>query len=117
MAKSLELARPFLGKHVTVVIDRPKGSAHPEHGFVYEVNYGFVPDTVAPDGNELDAYYLGVDLPVERVSGQCIALVHRRDDDDDKLVVVPEGVSLSDEQIFEAVHFQEQYFESVILRS
>ena len=116
MSKSLELARTFLGKQVTVVIDRPLGSAHPEYGFVYEVNYGFVPGTAAPDGAELDAYYLGVDSPLEQATGQCIALIHRHDDDDDKLVVVSSGVSLSDERILKAVHFQEQRFESELVR-
>ena len=117
MFESLELARTFLGKQVTVIIDRPLGSTHPRHGFIYEVNYGFVPGTVAPDGEELDAYYLGVGSPVERATGRCVALIHRDDDDDDKLIVVPSGVSLSDESILEAVHFQEQYFKSELVRA
>jgi inorganic pyrophosphatase len=86
-------------------------------GFVYEINYGYVPNTLAPDGAELDAYFLGVDKPLEEATGVCIAIVHRLDDDDDKLVVVPEGVELSDEAILEAVHFQEQFFNSVIVRA
>jgi inorganic pyrophosphatase len=117
MSKSLELARPFLGKTVRVVFDRPLGSKHPRWGFVYEVNYGYVPNTLAPDGAELDAYFLSVDKPLEEATGICIAIVHRLDDDDDKLVVVPEGVELSDEAILEAVHFQEQFFNSVIVRA
>lgn len=116
MSKSLELARPFLGRTVTVVFDRPLGSNHPKWDFVYEVNYGYVPSTPAPDGAELDAYFLSVNEPLEEATGVCIAIVHRLGDDDDKLVVVPENVELTDEAILEAVHFQEQFFKSVIVR-
>lgn len=109
-------ARTFLGKNVRVVIDRPLGSRHPKHDYEYPVNYGFVPDTLSPDGGELDVYVLGVHAPLETFSGVCIAVIHRTNDDDDKLIVVPSGVSLADEQIREATHFQEQYFSSEIIR-
>ncbi|MEI7512469.1 MAG: inorganic diphosphatase [Candidatus Uhrbacteria bacterium] len=110
-------ARSFLGKIVPVKMDRPLGSKHPKHGYVYPVNYGFVPETKSPDGEELDAYILGVNTPLEEFSGQCIAVVHRLNDNDDKLVVVPEGMQISDEEIQQAIHFQEQYFQSEIIRN
>jgi inorganic pyrophosphatase len=116
MNLSLELARPFLGKTVTVIMDRPLGSLHPKWGFLYEVNYGYVADTLAPDGAELDAYVLGVEKPLETFTGTCIAIIHRLNDDDDKLVVVPEHTALSDKEILEATKFQEEFFESVIIR-
>lgn len=115
-SKSLELARELLGKSVEVTMDRPLGSKHPKHGFVYEVNYGYIGGITAPDGEELDAYFLGVDTALEKTQGVCIAIIHRLDNDDDKLVVVPEGVDFSDEEIMKAVNFQEQYFKSVIVR-
>ena len=59
----------YLGKTVAIKIDRHLGSKHPKHGFVYELNYGFVPDTISPYGEELDAYLLGVDTPVETFTG------------------------------------------------
>ena len=92
-------ARSFIGTRIEVSIDRPLGSHHPTHGFLYPVNYGCLPGVPAPDGEDLDAYVLGVDQPLERFEGVCIAVIHRLDDDDDKLVVVPEGVEMSDEQI------------------
>jgi inorganic pyrophosphatase len=109
-------ARTFLGATVSVSIDRPLGSRHPEQGFVYPVNYGFVPNVPAPDGEDLDAYVLGVFEPVEAFTGECIAVVHRLDDDDDKLVVVPVGKSYTDEQIAALVEFQERFFESSVTR-
>ena len=109
-------ARAFLGKTVTVSIDRPLGSRHPRHGYVYPLNYGFVPGTLSPDGQELDAYALGLSEPVEEWTGRCIAIIHRIDDDDDKLIVVAEGQTYTDEQIRDLTNFQERFFTSVILR-
>ena len=115
--EALVLARTFLGQTVTVQIDRPQGSRHPEHGFFYPVNYGYVPGTLAPDGEELDAYVLGVEEPLDQFCGRCIAIVHRSDDDDDKLVIVPDRLELSDEQIVALTHFQEQYYHSQVVRA
>ncbi len=106
----------YIGKKVGIKIDRPFGSKHPKHGFIYPVNYGYVPGTVSGDGEELDCYLLGVFEPVEEYEGECIAIVHRTDDDDDKLVVVPEGKNYTDEQIDALVEFQEQYFKHIIVR-
>jgi inorganic pyrophosphatase len=113
---SLELAKEQLGKKVTVTMDRPLGSTHPKHGFVYDVNYGYIAGIKAPDGEDLDAYFLGVDTPIQTGEGVCIAIAHRRDNDDDKLIVVPEGVTMTDEEILSATHFQEQWFDTVIVR-
>lgn len=106
----------FWGKMVRVVVDRPVGSLHPQHGFVYPVNYGYVPGTVSGDGEEIDAYILGVFAAVPEFVGECIAIIHRTDDDDDKLVVAPPGGTYSDEQIRALTEFQERFFTSVILR-
>jgi inorganic pyrophosphatase len=113
---STDYARRYLGQTVTVSMDRPLGSKHPKHGYEYPVNYGFIPETKAPDGGEVDAYVLGVNEPLETFVGTCIAVLHRTNDDDDKLIVCPDGQALTDQQIREATHFQEQWFESEIVR-
>lgn len=105
-----------MGKEVELVIDRPLGTKHPKHGFVYEVNYGYLPNTKAPDNDDLDAYFLGADKSVKKAKGVCKAIVHRLSDDDDKLVVMPMMIDLTDAEIKKAVHFQEQWFEHEILR-
>lgn len=115
-SKSLLIAKKYLGQKVRVVFDRPLGSKHPKYGFVYEVNYGYLPGVKAPDGEDLDAYYLSSNEPLQEAEGICIAIVHREDDDDDKLVIVSENVQLTDEEILKAVNFQEQWFESTIVR-
>lgn len=116
MSASLDLARTFLGQRVRVVVDRPLGSRHPRHGFIYMLNYGYLPGVAAPDGEELDAYLLGVFEPVDAAEGMCVAVLHRMDDDDDKLVVVPPGVEYSDAQILALTEFQERFFETVVIR-
>lgn len=113
---SFDLAKQYLGKEVTVTIDRPLGSHHPTYNFTYPVNYGFVADTHAPDGEELDAYVLGVSESLTELTGSCIAIIHRQNDDDDKLVVVPPGTTMTDDEILTAVHFQEQWFTSEVVR-
>lgn len=110
------IANDYLGKNVSIVIDRKLGTKHPKHGFIYMVNYGYVPNTISGDGEELDAYLLGVFEPVDEFIGKVIAIIHRTNDDDDKLVVVPDDRKYSDDTIRALTEFQEQYFESVIIR-
>ena len=108
--------KEYLGKIVNVEIDREFGTKHPKHGFIYPVNYGYVPNTVSGDGEELDCYVLGVFEPVKEFTGKCIAIVHRTNDNDDKLVVVPEGKEYSDDAINALIEFQERFFEHIIIR-
>ena len=106
----------YIGKIIDIKIDRPFGSKHPKHGFIYPVNYGYVPNTTSGDGEELDAYLLGVYEPVEEYTGKCIAIIHITNDDDDKLIVVPEEKEYTNDQIYALTEFQEQYFEHIIKR-
>ena len=110
-------SKDFINKIVEVIIDRPIGSKHPEYDSIYPLNYGYIPNTVSGDGEELDAYLLGVFEPVEKyVGGKVIAYIHRTNDDDDKLVVVPQDCNYNNDQIKALTEFQERFFESVIYR-
>ena len=106
----------YIGKILDIKTDRELGSKHPKHGFIYSVNYGYVPNTVSGDNEELDCYLLGVFDPVKEYKGKVIAVIHRTNDNDDKLVVVPEGTNYTNDQINALVEFQEKYFKHVILR-
>ena len=106
----------MIGDIVTVTVDRPMGSYHPEYkDMYYPINYGYIEGIIAPDGEEQDAYILGVDEPVEKFTGKIIAVVRRADDVEEKWVVCPNDVSFSKEEISEKIHFQEQYFQSEII--
>ena len=115
--KTIEIAKEFLGRDVQVVFDRPLGSKHPKHGFVYEVNYGYIPGVMAADGEELDAYFLGTEESLDNADGTVVAIIHRENDDDDKLVVMPKGENMTDEEIMQKVAFQEQFFKSIVIRA
>ena len=106
----------YLGKDVIIEIDRELGSRHPKHGFVYMLNYGYLPNTISGDGEELDAYLLGEFEPVSSSKGKVIAIIHRTNDDDDKLIVSKDGTYYSDEAIKALTEFQERYFETIIIR-
>ncbi len=106
---------PKLGDTVTIKMDRPIGTEHPKHpGLIYPINYGYVPGLIAPDGEEQDTYVLGVEVPLKEFTGRLIAIIHRFDDVEEKWVLAPEGMTFSKEEIAEAVHFQEQYYQSEI---
>ncbi len=106
----------ILGKKVTVTVDRMIGTHHPKHpNIVYPINYGYIDGTMAPDGEEQDAYIIGIDEPVASFLGIVIAIVHRFDDIEEKWVVAPEGTNFSKEEIWEKIQFQEKYFKSEII--
>ena len=108
----------FLNKIVEVKVDRPLGSEHskkyPNH--IYPINYGYIPNTISGDGKELDCYILGVFEPINHFKGKCIAIIRRTNDNDDKLIVVPEDKTYSNEQILALTEFQERFFDIKIIR-
>ncbi|MBI3397310.1 inorganic pyrophosphatase [Candidatus Woesebacteria bacterium] len=108
--------KKYLGQEIEVIIDRPLGSGHPKHGFLYKSNYGYVHKTKSPDGEELDAYFLNTKIPIKKASGKCVAIIHRTNDNDDKLIVIPSGEEITDEEIGKQAHFQEQWFKHIIVR-
>ena len=110
------LVKFYLGKTVRIAIDRPIGYVHKKENYslTYPINYGYIPNVIGGDGEELDVYLLGVDKPVTEYTGKIIGLVHRENDVEDKLVMAPEGMNFTQNEIAEQVHFQEQYYKTTI---
>lgn len=105
----------MIGSIVKVVVDRPMETYHPKHADIfYPINYGYVPGVMASDGEEQDAYIIGVNEPVNEFKGKVIAIIHRFDDVEDKWVVAPIDRSFTEKQIMEQVSFQEQYFHTEV---
>ena len=108
----------MIGKIVTVTVDRPIGSYHPVHkNLYYPINYGYVKGIIAQDGEEQDAYVIGVDVPVKEYTGKVIAVIHRNDDFEEKWVVCPEDRAFTKEEIEAIVRFQEQFFDYIVIMS
>ena len=110
------LIRSWMGKTVTVTIDRPVGFHHVTKGvhLHYTINYGFLSGVVGGDGEEQDVYVLGVSEPLETFTGTIIGAVRRKDDNEDKLIAAHSHMPFTSEQIREAVHFVEKYFDSQV---
>lgn len=105
----------MIGKSVKVIVDRPLGTYHPKHPDIYyTVNYGYIEGVIAVDGEEQDAYILGVDVPIKEFCGKVIAMIHRGDDVEEKWVVAPTGAFFSKDEIMQQVNFQERFFETEI---
>ena len=105
----------MIASTVRVIVDRPLGSVHPKHkDIVYAINYGYIPGVMGGDGEDQDVYILGVEEPLTRFTGRIIAAVRRRDDNEDKLVAAPEGISFSASEITDRIRFTEQYFDTTL---
>ncbi len=106
----------MIGDIVTVTVDRPLGSYHPVHkNIYYPINYGYVEEIIATDGEAQDVYILGVNEAVKKFTGKIIAIIHRLNDVEDKWVVCPESMTFTRKEIMEKVQFQEQYFHSELI--
>lgn len=107
----------MIGDEVKVIVDRPMGSRHPNHNeTVYPINYGYIDGLIAPDGEEQDAYILGVNEPVDCFVGEVIAVIRRFDDVEEKWVVAPKGMTFKTDEIRKLTDFQEKYFHIEIIR-
>ena len=108
----------MIGDIVKVIVDRPLGSQHPQYKETYyPINYGYVEGIIAPDGEEQDAYILGVDKAIDKFTGKVIAVVYRIDDVEEKWVVAPENMTFTKEEISKQIYFQEQYFNTRLIVS
>lgn len=101
----------MIGNKVKVIVDRPLGSYHPSFkNIYYSLNYGYIEGIIAQDGEEQDAYIIGVDEPLKEFFGEVVAIIHRLNDIEDKWVVAPEGKKYTKKEILKLVEFQEKYF-------
>ena len=75
-----------------------------------------MPYTISGDGEELDCYILGVFEPVLEFEGKCVAIIHRINDNDDKLIIAPKDKNYSDDAIEALVEFQERFFKHTLIR-
>jgi len=107
--------KSWLGRKVSVRIDRPIGSKYPHFPTVYSLNYGYLPDTFSEvDKEEIDAYVLGPRIPLKEFCGVVIAIV-KREDGEIKLVVT-DGQDFSVHEIKRQINFQEKFHKYKIIK-
>lgn len=112
------MLRDFLNKKITAKIDRPKNTAHPEYpDFIYPINYGYIENTVSGDGKEIDVYVLGEEEPKDYIDCKVVAIVKRKNDNEDKLIAIASSCNktYTKEEMAKEVYFQEKFFDSIIL--
>ena len=109
-------AKKSIGKEVTVIVDRKAGTYHPQHNDIYyDINYGYIRNIIAGDGEEQDAYILGIKEPLNSFTGTVKAVVHRFNDIEDKWIVCPPDYEITENEIIKQVEFQEKYFKTCIV--
>ena len=110
------LVKSYLGKTVDIKIDRPIGYVHKKETYclTYPINYGYIPGVLGGDGEELDVYLLGVNEPVTEYTAKIIGIAHRENDVEDKLIAAPANKVFYQNEIAEAIHFQEQYYKTTV---
>jgi inorganic pyrophosphatase len=105
-------AADWIGRRVRALADQPLGLYHPDRGPVYDVNYGFVPGTRAPDGHPIDVRTIDPGGPLPECEVEGIAIIRRRGDAESKLVGRIGLGDWSAGDIAARTHFQERFFDS-----
>ena len=112
-----EKLETLIGQNIDVYIDRPIGSVHPKHNdIIYPINYGYIKEIIAVDGDYQDVYVLGEDNRIDYCSGKVYAVIERENDIEDKLIVTTDDKDYSNEEIKEKINFQERFFKYKIVK-
>jgi len=111
---TLDFVLGLIGSTVEVTVDRPLNSSHPKFDYKYPLNYGFVKGLISGDREDLDAYIIGEEKPLKDFVGVVRAVIHRLDDDDNKIIVTRADCEIDFDLIKKMVWFQEQYFSSIL---
>ena len=94
-----------------IVIDRPRGSAHPRFpNFIYKVDYGYLKDTASMDGAGIDVWVGSGEKKIDAI--MCIVDLMKRDSEIKILVGCTEEEKL---EVYKT-HNETQYMKCVLIR-
>ena len=94
-----------------IVIDRPKGSAHPKYpDFIYRVDYGYLRDTSSMDGAGIDVWVGSGDKKIDAV--MCIVDLKKRDSEIKILI----GCTEEEKTEVYQTHNETQYMKGILIR-
>jgi len=95
-----------------IVIDRPKGSAHPRYSdFIYQVDYGYLKNTSSMDGDGIDVW-VGTDSEQKIDAVMCIVDLMKRDSEIKILI----GCTEEEKRIVYKTHNETQYMKGILIR-
>ncbi len=94
-----------------IVIDRPKGSAHPRFpDFIYRVDYGYLKNTASMDGAGIDVWVGSGDKKIDAV--MCIVDLMKRDSEIKILI----GCTEEEKMEVYRTHNETQYMKGILIR-
>ena len=94
-----------------IVIDRPRGSAHPRFpNFIYKVDYGYLKDTSSMDGAGIDVWVGSGDKKIDAI--MCIVDLMKRDSEIKILVGCTEEEKL---EVYKT-HNETEYMKGILIR-
>ncbi|MBR2645610.1 MAG: inorganic pyrophosphatase [Clostridia bacterium] len=94
-----------------IVIDRPKGSAHPRFpDFIYKVDYGYLKNTASMDGAGIDVWVGSGDRKIDAV--MCIVDLMKRDSEIKILI----GCTEEEKTEVYRTHNETQYMKGIMIR-
>ena len=95
-----------------IVIDRPKGTAHPRFpDFVYRVDYGYLENTSSMDGGGIDVW-VGTDERKQIDAIMCIVDLMKRDSEIKILI----GCTEAEKDIVYQTHNETDYMKGILIR-
>lgn len=94
-----------------IVIDRPKGTAHPKYpDFIYKVDYGYLKNTSSMDGAGIDVWVGSGDKQIDAI--MCTVDLMKRDSEIKILI----GCTEEEKQIVYQTHNETQYMKGILIR-
>ena len=95
-----------------IVIDRPKGTAHPRYpDFIYRVDYGFLKNTTSMDGAGIDVW-VGTDERMSIDAIICTIDLMKRDSEIKILI----GCTEEEKEIVYTTHNESEHMKGIIIR-
>ena len=94
-----------------IIIDRPKGTAHPKYpDFIYKVDYGYLKDTSSMDGGGIDVWVGSGEKKTDAV--MCIVDLLKKDSEIKILI----GCTEEEKKIVYETHNETPFMKGIIIR-
>lgn len=94
-----------------IVIDRPKGTAHPKYpDFIYKVDYGYLKNTSSMDGAGIDVWVGTGNKRIDAI--MCTVDLMKRDSEIKILI----GCTEEEKQLIYQTHNESQYMKGIMIR-